>query len=194
MPTCRCRPATALASADRRRDTAMRTFFLLCGGGCCAGGGAAAAFSGGDTKSSEWKDGQAEENAMAASSSSSASEFMNSASPIVAPWLLLLPRTGHLKCLREKERESWGFLALSSAVFSYLEKWLAQLLEASRAKRCNGPVLFTRLESCACVGLCEIIFRKRGVVWCARFQRPLSLEHRGFCTGDERLVSRTHQN
>jgi hypothetical protein len=30
-----------------------------------------------------------------------------------APWLLLLTRTGHLKFLREKEKEdSWGLLAM----------------------------------------------------------------------------------
>ncbi|KAF8726779.1 hypothetical protein HU200_019254 [Digitaria exilis] len=124
-PTWRCRPAMALASAERRRDTAVRTFLLL-GGCCCCGGAvaAAAAFRGGDTKSSEWKDGQAEENAMVASSSSSASEFfMYSSSPNVAPWLLLLPRTGHLKWRLEKESESWGFLAVMVlmvlAVFYY---------------------------------------------------------------------------
>lgn len=49
---------------------------------------------------------------MVASSSSSA--LMKSSSPaLLAPWLLLLPRTGHLKCLLEKEKDdSWGLLAM----------------------------------------------------------------------------------
>uniref|UniRef100_A0A0A9FF23 Uncharacterized protein n=1 Tax=Arundo donax TaxID=35708 RepID=A0A0A9FF23_ARUDO len=101
----------ALTSAERSRDTAVRTFLLLCGCWCCCAS-CGATFSGGDTKSSEWKDEQAEEKAMVPSSSSASEFFMYSSSPTVAPWLLLLPRTGHLKCLLEKERESWGFLAV----------------------------------------------------------------------------------
>ena len=175
-PTCLCRPATALASADRRRDTAVRTFLLLCpatdagaggGGGCCgwcSAGAARAAFSGGDTtKPSEWKDGQAEEKAMVASSSSSASElFMYSSSPnVAAPWLLLLPRTGHLKCRLEKESESCGFLAVMVlmvvrclAVFALSYPELAQAFLV-KAEECNG------LESYALVLGCvrEVIFK-----------------------------------
>ena len=54
---------------------------------------------------------------MADSSSSSASEPLlpepPSSPPAVPPWLLLLTRTGHLKFLREKEKEdSWGLLAM----------------------------------------------------------------------------------
>ena len=108
-PTCRCRPVMAAASAVRSRETAVRHFLLRCFGG----GGA---LGGGDTKSSERNDGQVEENAMADSSSSSASEPLpepSSPPPAAAPWLLLLTRTGHLKFLREKEKEeSWGLLAM----------------------------------------------------------------------------------
>jgi hypothetical protein len=167
-----------LASADRRRDTAVRTFLLLCpaaagggGGGCgwCSAGAARAAFSGGDTtKPSEWKDGQAEEKAMVASSSSSASElFMYSSSPnVAAPWLLLLPRTGHLKCRLEKESESCGFLAVMVlmvvrclAVFSFSYPELAQAF-LKQAEECNG------LESYALVLGCvrEVIFKLNGAV------------------------------
>ena len=101
--------AMAVASAVHSRETAVRHFLLRCFGG----GGA---LGGGDTKSSERNDGQVEENAMADSSSSSASEPLpepSSPPPAAAPWLLLLTRTGHLKFLREKEKEdSWGLLAM----------------------------------------------------------------------------------
>jgi 4-amino-4-deoxy-L-arabinose transferase-like glycosyltransferase len=67
---------------------------------------------------------------------------MYSSSPNVAPWLLLLPRTGHLKCRREKESESWGFLAVMVlmvlAVFFYLS-YLGFLKQAKQEG--NGPML-----------------------------------------------------
>lgn len=116
-PTYRCRPTTTLARADHSHDMVVRTFLLLCGGGSAGGWcGADAAFNRGDTlKPSEWKDGQAEEKAMVDSSSSSAFElFMYSSSlqNVVSSWLLLLPRTGHLKYRLEMESESCEFLAV----------------------------------------------------------------------------------
>ncbi|KAF8697035.1 hypothetical protein HU200_036686 [Digitaria exilis] len=109
-PTWRWRPAMAAASAVRSRETAVMRPFLPAR--CFGGGGG---LGEGDTKSSERNEGQVEEKAMAASSSSSASEPLPepSSMPGVAPWLLLLPRMGHLKFLREKEKEdSWGLLAM----------------------------------------------------------------------------------
>uniref|UniRef100_A0A804Q6G4 Uncharacterized protein n=1 Tax=Zea mays TaxID=4577 RepID=A0A804Q6G4_MAIZE len=80
---------------------------------------------------------------MVVSSSSSASElFMYSLSPnVAAPWLLLLPRTGHLKWLLEKESESCVFLAAMvlmvrdfASLSFYFELAQAFLKQAKRSR------------------------------------------------------------
>uniref|UniRef100_A0A0A8Y466 Uncharacterized protein n=1 Tax=Arundo donax TaxID=35708 RepID=A0A0A8Y466_ARUDO len=85
---------------------------------------------------------------MAASSSSSASApLANSSSPAVAQWLLLLPRPGHLKFLREKEKEdSWGLLAMMVLMFS--------CRAAVPESEGRESVVFRVIRECRELGLC----------------------------------------